>query len=191
MIPLLFYSNRCPHSKNLEAILRNTPGVEQALRFVCVDGQLDRLPAEIHSVPALLVQTSEGNKVVFETQMYEWLNSAFRLDQKQREARSAPGLPQVDRRQGREEPGALPDPFEVCFDAGMCDVELKGDDFASRLFAGAEEEIRIPYIEDGEAAAKPAAGGRDAQADEEVSRMMAARNQELSAVYSQMPRRVP
>jgi hypothetical protein len=239
MIPLLFYSKNCPHSRRLEATLRSTPGVDNSLRFVCVDGQIDRIPTEIHSVPALLVPTSEGNKVVFETQMYEWLNSAFRLENEKQKRQPQqqnqdpmypnqihpPGYnqhvlmrpPAVQNRGSNVPPSNAPpqykhhdqhspdqylppqqqigpDPFVTTSDASLCDVNLCGD-FAGHLFAGAEEEIRIPYIDDSGATSSSATqqaprGGETSNDNDIISQMMAARNQEISSVYSNISKPV-
>nr|WRJ69706.1 hypothetical protein TetV2_00257 [Oceanusvirus sp.] len=236
-MPLFFYSKKCPHSRRLEATLRSTPGVDKAIRFVCVDGQIDRIPSEIHSVPALLVPTSEGNKVVFETQMYEWLNSTLRLEQKRqqqqqqqqppRDNRYPPGYNQhvmmrppvvqnnnrgsgssapppqyksQDQNQNRPDQYLAPrqqigpDAFVTTSDASLCDVNLEGD-FAGHLFAGAEEEIRIPFVDDSGAASSSStpSGPRQSQTtmrqdNDVISQVMAARNQELSSVYSNTPK---
>lgn len=195
MMPLLFYSNNCPHSNKLVAGLRRTPDIDNVIRFVCIDGQLDKIPPEIHSVPALLIPTSEGNRVVFETEMYEWINGAIRMLQNQQSA----GGKRREQQQQQPPPsagqGAFPEAFIDNSDAMLCNLQGSGDS-AGHLFAGAGEEIRIPYIDDnGDTSVSstvPASSRRDRQSsdDDIINKMMASRNQEISSVYSQMTRPV-
>ncbi|AUF82250.1 hypothetical protein TetV_158 [Tetraselmis virus 1] len=239
MMPLLFYSNNCPHSKKLVGSLKSNQGIERFLRFVCVDAQIDKIPEEIHSVPALLIPTTAGNKVVFETEMYEWLEGAFRMQQQQNNSgnsaypqASAPvpphaqqhpsmvkGLmspPMVQTRNNtpmhaaqeqthpsmhqpaNEKEEYNPEAFINGMDAMLCDVQGNTDS-ANHLFAGACEEVRIPYVDDSGATSSSVTSTTSSSSSSSLNQkvpesvldqMMTARNQELSSVYNQMKRPV-
>ncbi len=85
MQPLLFYSETCPHSRRIVGRLRQTPDADKVLRLACVDGQIDRIPEEIDRMPALVVPTGSGNRVVFDAELYDWLNSILRMDSAQQQ----------------------------------------------------------------------------------------------------------
>lgn len=199
MHPLLFYSDICPHSKRILTTLKNTADADKVLRLVCVDTQLDRIPSEIHQVPALLVPTSKGNQVVFDSELYEWLNSILRID---RRAQSSPptasSVSPESTFSPSMAPGQAPSPpadFMPDCDAFLCDLG-GGADSASHLFAGAGEEIRLDYATEGQDTGGRRRGcdansdGPNSRDDDIINRMMAARNQEISSLYSQIPRPV-
>ncbi len=195
MTPLLFYSKRCPHSRRLvEALRANAPPevLERSLRFVCVDDNIDRLPAEIDRVPALLVPTSAGNRVVFESEMQQWLGMLVaRPDagagggQQQAVAPPPSYGAQQQAHYGRGAAEAPVDAFSNTSDDLLCDVS-GGGDFAGHLFALPGEEIRIHH-QDQDASGTSAGGASGATDDGVLSRIMAARNQEMASVYSQIP----
>lgn len=207
MHPLLFYSDTCPYSKRIIHTLRNTADADKVLRLVCVDNQLDKIPSEIYQVPALVVPTSSGNQVVFDSELYEWLNSILRMDgsSKRRQHSSPqpqpqmphPTLPPPQRSQDQDFPPALgpghagpPADFMPDSDAFLCDLG-GGTDSANHLFAGAGEEIHLNYAEAGEDTGGRRGGRDDPPKDEDIiNRMMAARNQEISSLYAQIPRPV-
>lgn len=179
MQPLLFYSETCPHSRRIVGRLRQTPGADKALRLACVDGQMDRIPSCIDRVPALLVPTGSGNKVVFDTELYEWLSSILRLNDSRRQPPQQPAAP--------PEHSAAPMDYMPDSDAFLCNLG-GSDDSASHLFAGAGEEIRLNCPD-----AREDTGGRrrdsgEREDDDLINRMMAARNDEISSVYSGVPR---
>ena len=140
--PLLFYSNNCPYSMRIIKTLQDTPNADKILRVVCVDYQIDKIPSEIHSVPALLVPTSSGNKVVFDMELYAWLNSILRLDSnsKNREEESTSRPPA----QAHAMDFGAPAEYMPNADAMLCDLEGAADS-ADHLFAGASENINVMY----------------------------------------------
>lgn len=115
MTPLLFFSHACPHSRRLVASLSESPPPQDSLSFVCVDEQIDSIPSQIDRVPALLVPTPDGNRLLFGSQMYDWING-------------------LCAQKG-------PEDFVSVSDAFLCDLE--GSDGASHLFAGASDDIHI------------------------------------------------
>lgn len=170
--PLLFYSNHCPHSMRIMKTLQDTPDADKVLRVVCVDYQIDKIPSDIHSVPALLVPTSSGNKVVFDVELYEWLNSILRL-----------GKPAAAPQHTAAAAGHHPVEYMPSADAMLCDLEGTKDS-ADHLFAGASENINVMYQED-------TGGRRDGgptKDDDALQKVIEARNQEISSVYSQISR---
>lgn len=187
--PLLFYSNSCPYSMRIIKTLQDTPDADKVLRVVCVDYQIDKIPAEIHSVPALLVPTSSGNKVVFDMELYEWLNSILRLDNPQKVSSQtiadtsdsvAPQVPASS--------SGAPAEYMPSSDALLCDLAGAADS-ADHLFAGASENIHVMYQED-------TGGRRDGEHtpksdDDVMSKVVEARNQEINNVYSQISRPGP
>ena len=205
MHPLLFYSETCPYSRRIIETLRNTAHADKVLRLVCVDSQLDRIPSEIYQVPALVVPTSSGNQVVFDSALYEWLNSILRLEGGGGGGGGggAPdaGGPRPEQHQGgRTEPpppirnSGPPADFMPDSDAFLCDLG-GGADSASHLFAGAGEEIHLDYATPGDDTGGRrqgqggGGGGGDGPKDDDViNRMMAARNEEISSLYAQIPR---
>eukprot|EP00873_Tetraselmis_striata_P033786 jgi/Tetstr1/454050/TSEL_040969.t1 len=189
MHPLLFYSETCPHSQRIVNQLKHTADADKVLRLVCVDTQIDRIPADIDRVPALLVPTSSGNRVVFDTEMYEWLNSILRMDDSRR--RSAPDAGLHAGRPGAPVAAmarpAQPDDFMPDSDAFLCD--LGGEvDSAGHLFAGAGEEIRLNCVDGDDSGGRR--GDDSSRDDDAINRMIAARNDEISSLYSQIARPV-
>lgn len=172
MHPLLFYSDSCPFSVRVINALRNTANADKVLRLVCVDGQLDKIPAEIHKVPALVVPTSRGNQVVYESDMYEWLNSILRMDKKQ----DSPG---ADMARGKDVT-VNPEEFMPESDAFLCDVGGNADS-ASHLFAGAGAEIVLTT----ETMKQPSDHNLS---DGAMDRLIESRNRELNNVYSAISR---
>ena len=180
--PLLFYSNNCPYSMRIIKTLQDTPNADKILRVVCVDYQIDKIPSEIHSVPALLVPTSSGNKVVFDMELYEWLNSILRLDSnsKNREEESTSRPPA----QAHAMDFGAPAEYMPNADAMLCDLEGAADS-ADHLFAGASENINVMYQEDTGGRREGSGPSRD---DDMLSKVVEARNQEINNVYSQISR---
>lgn len=177
MHPLLFYSESCPFSIRVINALKNTADADKALRLVCVDGQLDKIPAEIQKVPALVVPTSRGNQVVYESDMYEWLNSILRMDKKREAPQGADAGP------GHDDMTHQPVEFMPAADAFLCDVV--GDaDSASHLFAGAGVEIRLTTEESQQS------GRRHPISNDAMDRFIESRNKEISSLYSAVPRPV-
>eukprot|EP00873_Tetraselmis_striata_P043855 jgi/Tetstr1/464119/TSEL_008924.t1 len=199
MQPLLFYSDSCPHSRRIVARLQQTPDANKVLRLACVDGQIERIPAEIDRVPALVVPTSSGNRVVFDSELYDWLNSILRMDDsKRRQAPTPqvphPAMPPPQRNMDQPFPPTMSAPHsgppqDFMDDSGAFLTDFSGNDAADHLFAGAGEEIRLNY-----AGAGADTGGRRGGEDDEarnadvLNRMMASRNEEISSVYADIPR---
>lgn len=206
MHPLLFYSDTCPYSRRIINTLKNTANADKVLRLVCVDNQLSKIPSEIYQVPALVVPTSNGNQVVFDSELYEWLNSILRIDNSSKRTQHSapqpqpqmahPTLPPPQRNQDQPFPPTLAPPhsgppvdFMPDTDAFLCDLG-GGADSANHLFAGAGEEIHL-YASVGEDTGGRRDGSDDSSKDEDIiNRMMAARNQEISSLYAQIPRPV-
>jgi hypothetical protein len=188
--PLLFYSNSCPYSLRIIKTLQDTPDADKVLRVVCVDYQIDKIPAEIHSVPALLVPTSSGNKVVFDMELYEWLNNILRIDNKAKESKQAvaDASDSVEQQMPSSSSSGAPMEYMPSSDALLCDLAGAADS-ADHLFAGASENIHVMYQED-------TGGRRDGEHtprsdDDVMSKVVEARNQEINNVYSQISRPGP
>lgn len=205
MHPLLFYSETCPHSRRIMNRLSQIPDANKVLRTACVDNQIELIPAEIDRVPALVVPTSGGNKVVFDSELYDWLNSILRMDESRRQQYSSPPpqpqmphptMPPPQRNQDQPFPPTMTAPHsgppqDFMAESGAFLTDLNGNDSADHLFAEAGEEIRLNYASVG-----ADTGGRRGGADDEVrdadviNRLMASRNEEISSLYAQIPRPV-
>jgi hypothetical protein len=186
--PLLFYSNSCPYSMRIIKTLQETANADKILRVVCVDYQIDKIPSEIHSVPALLVPTSGGNKVVFDMELYEWLNSILRLDSKNKASEEASSSARQPVHAPEMDYGA-PAEYMPSADALLCDLEGAADS-ADHLFAGASENINVMYQED-TGGRRDGGGGGSSRDDDMLSKVVEARNQEINNVYSQISRPGP
>jgi hypothetical protein len=159
MTPLLFYSNSCPHSSRALLFISNAPDVQKRIRFVCVDEQMDKIPSQVDRVPAILVPTPDGNRLLFDSAMYEWLSAAMH-----------PVAQAVD-----------PDEFVLSGDAFLCNIQGEGDG-ACHLFAGATDDVHIDIGEDDR---RPAVESNShAKETDIISRIVAARNEELTSIYA-------
>lgn len=203
MHPLLFYSETCCHSRRIVGRLRQTPNADKVLRLACVDNQIDRIPAEIDRVPALVVPTSAGNKVVFDSELYEWLNSILRIDGGSRQQQPTPApQPQMPHptmpvpQRGQDLPPAVSEPHrgppqDFMAESGAFLTDLNGNDSADHLFAEAGEEIRLGYASAGADTGGRRRGDNDEHgSDDAINKMMAARNEEISNVYANISRPV-
>lgn len=74
--PVIFYSNVCNHSKSLLSEYRD-PSEKAGVKFVCIDGQLDKIPPFISKVPALLIPQEKS--VLFNHDLRVKLNSIISL----------------------------------------------------------------------------------------------------------------
>ena len=192
MQPLLFYSETCPHSRRIVGRLQQTPHADKVLRLACVDGQIERIPAEIDRVPALVVPTGTGNRVVFDAELYNWLNSILRMD----DSRQQQPAPQGTQRSLRDHPAPSQGPshsappMDFMSESGAFLCDLGGDqDSAGHLFAEAGEEIRLNYAGVGHDTGGRRVDQDPARDDDVINRMMAARNQELNTLYANVPRK--
>ena len=102
---LLFYSNRCPHSKQFltECQRHNI----QAFHKICIDNTpRERIPAIVTSVPALVF--AGNNRCVQSEQAFQWLQQQVHEQQQRRQQQQQAGLAgnQAPENAGAGEPSA-------------------------------------------------------------------------------------
>lgn len=158
--PVLLYSGRfCAHSR--EILHGMGPSVRSAVRTVDVDPILDRMPGDVHSVPALLLPDSQGRyRPVYGDELRAVL---MRLEAENAAASGDASEPEM---------------FAFCEPDDFCNV-LDDQSLAepsNARYAAANDDVHISFRPTAE---EP----REAASKEELEREIERRNEEIRRIF--------
>ena len=87
---VLFYSNKCKHSKDFLEKLKQHKEIDNSLMKICIDNKpLNTLPKYIKSVPTLVYNK---NKLTSGAGVFEWLESKQIIQEQQKEKKNNNGF---------------------------------------------------------------------------------------------------
>lgn len=79
MSKTIYYSNQCQHSRELVTLI-NKNNAKKQFQYVCVDNN-SNIPPNVQSVPTLLVQDNQQNKLMVGEEIFKYIESLFNNNQ--------------------------------------------------------------------------------------------------------------